>query len=295
MKIGALLDHPWPPDENFKRTSDGARVLDKFDTLVREFGLKPVPFFTREEVDTAHAAAVRLGRQAKAAWFRITMQLVSGSEPSEAAVLKPPVARLTNRWRGALNDEMIGGDWRSPQIIVASTRRADWPSAPEILVRSGTHGDREGFVVLAALELEEYKAHPFAVSDGDPWDMRCRAHVDLPKPPSVRAPGLDQIRQQLPESGDAGDPNHYFFVPPEEWSPELIEKSEWRRGRTFTHGHTPDQRGTGPVDANGRVWLIDMTHGGHHWDVQPKDKYDRRAMDARYWRVLPDGRKHRRS
>jgi hypothetical protein len=283
-----LLDHPWRLDEALNPRSDGFRVLEQFVNLVRENQLDVAPFVSRTEydemwqrIDYGHFARTR----AYASLVSFAEHLVRNDSPTPLATPIPEPPMLTQCWKRGLRQAM--GDlrnWRNPQIIVAEKRQPLWPATHEVPIQLEDLGGAElQHRVLAP--LERYDSHPFAVADLDPWDLRHlyppipevnRQHpCRLPRPPVLQHAQLERLIERMGDARAAGwrVGGRHYFVPPEDWQAEHVNKVTWRSGRAFRYQTVPARGHAGPVDYSGRVWLWDRIK--RHWDVQESAGYVR--------------------
>ena len=286
--IRALLDHPWPLDALLDGSSPGFGVLRHFDRLAKRYGLKPVPFFSVSDWEIFWTSNHRYRGSALADLRRFASPLVRYSEPHCLATPSPAPADLSRGWRAALRDVVETRDWRTPQIIVADTRKPDWPAGDEVAIRVEACDDEpaaEAGSRIVAM-LGSYGQHPFAASDLDPWDLQ-RLHPPLqsatprlqhpcclPKPPLAHAPLADLEAALLQaRRGPWGGGGKYYFIPGQDWRYENATKEAWRKGRSFPYRKCQANDRSGFVDFEDRVWVWDETE--RHWDVQTKDSYIR--------------------
>ena len=223
-----------------------------------------------------------------AAMKRFFEPLIRYSDGHCRAVPYPTPPGLSDAWKCALREASVATGWRNPQIVVASTRRPDWPPGEEIEIQFDACDDEPSLPseqrVLVTLDF--YKDHRYARSDFDPWDLQrlyppapgapshLRHPCCLPKPPLGNT-GKDDLEAALVNArhGAWGSGGKYYFVPGTGWRHEEISKETWRAGRPFPHVRWQQNNKSGFVDFEGRVWVWDETH--RHWDVQMTDDYIR--------------------
>jgi hypothetical protein len=282
--ILALLDHPWPLEEALAGSSLGFRVLEDFERLVRIYGLEVVPFINRAEYEQVWTRLdyQRYSRTSGlAALRRFAYQLVRSSDGHCRALPNPLPEGLSEEWRCSLREAAVVTDWRNPQIIVARTRKANWPDSEEVEIRFDPCDNEPALPpdrrVLAI--LDSYERHRFARSDFDPWDLQhihppspdAAQHMQhtccLPKPPMEHA-GLDHVDAELAKvRRDAwGRIGRYYFVPPTDWRFGTVSREAWRQGRAFPYRRCENSDRSGYVDFEGREWVWDQYE--RHWDVQ---------------------------
>jgi hypothetical protein len=258
---GLLLDHPWRLDDALEPTSAGFRVLERFDNLVRETRLDAVPFVSQGEydemwlrIDHGHFART----QGYAMLARFAQHLVRDDSQISPAIPVPEPPELTLSWKRALRESMGDlRDWRNPQIVVAERRQPAWPAGREIAIQI-EHGTDFHHRVLA--QLADYRSHPFTLADLDPWDLRnthppspgagpqhpCR----LPRPPTLANVAWDDLGACLLQVRARGwllNGRHYF-IPPDDWDAANVHKPNWRSGRAFEYGYSPNRPWPGPID-----------------------------------------------
>lgn len=280
-----LLDYPWPLDQALNPGSGGCKVLLEFEKLVRRKRLTPLPFIEQNDFESAKH---QLGKGPVAAQIlRFSNHLIRNGENITRAIPNPePTPALTDCWRRALRDELTHlENWRSPQIIFPEIRRSVWPTTDEIEIKCE---DRTDSVSRVLASLEAYELHPYAISDLDPWDVRCTA-VSGKHPcylPNPLMPGKDpmqndcyrvpiaQLLDELIEARRRGwdADGKYCYIPPANWRPEAISQMAWRQGRAFPRTLCPVRKQKGYSDFEGRIWLWHKGRGAHigedHWDVQ---------------------------
>ena len=237
-------------------------------------------------------AQAKITGQAYATLRRFAMHLVRPAVGPIQAVPEPEPRGLTPCWKSALSESMNPARyWWTPQIVVPQSRRSQWPQGHEVQIHVNVGGrlrsERRVIVVL-----ERYDDHPFATIDLDPWDLqRChrpnpsrRANQHpcyLPKPPSLVNRDISDIQPQLAQDcvtqGWAIAERRYY-IPPNPWLPENIDRDIWRNGRTFPEKPRSRRRRPRPIDHELREWTWD--YGERHWDVQTKP-YQRISHDGR--------------
>jgi hypothetical protein len=283
-----LLDHPWPLTAAVDPRSEAFEVLEDFDLLIkRRESLLPVRFIELEQYSNLWREMDRddVARSIGSHFIRIIESYVRWHEEGDNSIASPhpepdgvPLPRV---WKKALLEAMGDmGDWRNPQIVVPQRRAECWPRTPEITVR--VYRDHAGDRLLAT--LENYEAHPFALSDFDPWDIQ-RCHLTaasgrvsghpcrLPKHPELENIPFDQLGAKLEELRSKGwhyrvdGAEKYYYIPPDDWDLAAVAKADWRNCRTFPRKRAGGDQGTGPVDHWNRVWIWDRV-GKRHWDVQ---------------------------
>ena len=283
MVPSALLDHPWALEKTLHPGSPAHGVLLAFSQVVRNHGLRIVPFVDPAEYSGALARLNRLDNRS-VAWRQFAHHCVryEGDAGSSLATPVPEPPYLTMCWKHALGEEIeTSQDWRCPQVVIPAARRELWPKEPEVEIRADNAVDSTT-ITRVLVVLEEYHAHPFALSDIDPWDLRRAGNVvrtggtdhvcRLPKPVAVLELPWDRLSEGLARARSEGwkADGRYAFIPPDDWRPEVVSKDACRRGRAFPWDRKADSkgrlRGPGPMDYEGRVWEWDETHG--HWDVQ---------------------------
>jgi hypothetical protein len=278
----ALLDHPWPLDQALDPQSDGFRVLDRFDELVRAEQLEIVRFISRDEYNKMWERIART--TGWAAVGRFAAHFVRDDSPEPLAIPVDEPAGLTLGWKSALREAMGDlQDWRNPQVIVASKRRQAWPPGDEVRIRVDD-GSGPSYEDRALAQLETYRTHQFAVSDRNPWDLQ-RVHPPvpggqrqhpcmLPRPPILQRVRIEDLNDRLHVARARGwqiEGKHYF-IPPGTWRTDQTRKQAWRTGRAFPYELLPVCKHPGPVDYAGRVWEWDRNE--RHWDVQaPAERF----------------------
>jgi hypothetical protein len=291
---GLLLDHPWPLDQTLDARSEGFRVLEHFDELGRRLGIRAVPFIEKREYDEAIGRITQQGRitgQAYATLRRFAAHLVRPAVGPNLATPEPEPIRLTPCWKSALSESLNqAAQWWTPQIIIPQCRRAQWPPGDEVSIRvnADPQSQREQRVIVV---LERYAEHPFARIDLNPWDLqRChppspsgRANQHpcyLPKPPSLNGLDMSNIQPELAELRRRGwaIAGARYYLPPEGWLPENVDRNIWRRGRPFPEKPGSRWRRPRPVDHELREWVWD--YGERHWDVQTRP-YQRISHNGR--------------
>jgi len=279
-----ILDHPWGLDECLDPASPALGVLLRFNQLATKHDIEMVRLITSEECEDLKLRVYsrRVPRNDLTAWIRVLHQLVRESPAGTfMAVPEPEPPDLTPDWKIALRDALADlEDWRKPQVVVPRSRRGQWPKGTEVEIRCL---DNQELALRVLVQLETYEDHDHSLSDFDPWDLRhehrptpgarnqheCR----LPKPPKLAKVPLEQLNDLLREVRSDGwkdRDGRYFFIPPQEWRAEDVDKRDWRSGRAFKREYAPRPRSSrkGPVDYNGLVWLWDEAE--RHWDVQLK-------------------------
>lgn len=293
-----LLDHPWPLHAVFDGKSDGFGVLLGFLNLTNKTGLLPVRFVEKHEYE-AEMQKINSNRNHRslAGLKRLLQQCKRTSESiATATPTHPPSPVLDLTWKRALREELERTiSWRTPQIVIPEKRRNVWPvDAHEVEIHIDDQpGSITKYRLLVPLEWPDYDTHPFAVPDLDPWRHLEWLHrpnsgtrdegkpCRLPIPPVFKDALLDQIADRLPEAIRQGWKvnDGYFFIPPDTFRPEQVEKQAWRTGKAFPKDRAANGRGPGPIDYMGRVWVWD--HNERHWDVQ--------LLNGKYKRVNHDG------
>lgn len=279
-----LLDHPWPVEAVLDASTEAFDVLRKFEDLTRRHRLAIVPFISQTELgDMWTRMDYRNTRQASfAALRRMAALLVRETEGHCLARPVPEPLGLANDWLRALRDVTAADDWRSPQIVVPRQRRALWPAGQEVEIHFDACDEvpASGPYQRVLTSLESYEAHPFALSDVDPWDLRhifpppagAPAHrrqaCCLPKPPRVEGVALEDLRSALENARAIGwrIGARRYFIPPENWLPENIGKNPWRAGLAFERELVRERDRVGYVDYMGTRWIWDNAE--RHWDVQ---------------------------
>ena len=275
--IRALLDCPGSLTE-ILATSHGSQVLLDFDNLLKNERLDPVAFLTPEEHNAWRMNPPPGLRTARGAIERLLMRIVRWEGGTCQATPTSGPGDLSTIWKCGLRDAISQtNDWRSPQIIVPSSRRRDWPNGSEVeiwieacssAVPSGPHSR-----VIA--ELETYPDHPHTRADVDPWDLR-HAHppqqincnqnpCKLPKPPELKYVALNDIPAKL-NSVNRSEKDKWYYIPSSNWDANSISKTSWRRGRAFPYGEKNGRSGW--IDERQFVWHWDLDHVSGHWDVQ---------------------------
>jgi hypothetical protein len=297
--ISALLD-PWP----FQIAADGdfeaLNVLSKFDELVRRHHINVVPFITDAEWDNLREIiGARYGRTVGYSTRLSTARIFIRDTSSHcAATPVPEPPRLTKNWKCALGTALTAEDWRNPQIVIPESRRADWGTGDEASIQIETRGGMpSGELHKRVLTvLERYDAHPFALSDFDPWDLRhvhqppegapphMRHPCFLPKPPCLNGVRLENLTTVLEEAGNRrwNIGERWYFIPPGNWRPDDISKDAWRTGRAFARKEVlvRKKKRMGYLDFRGIVWLWDDAH--RHWDVQTRPYLRLRCTGEKY-------------
>ncbi len=191
-------------------------------------------------------------------------------------------------WKRGLCDALTNlDDWRVPQILVPAVRRDAWGNVTSVNIRVEACGEVSETVVHDRIVVQAvaddfgrgYEAHPHAISDFDPWDVR-RTHPAepgsrenpcvLPRPPLLVGRSLNELQglliRERQQGGKRG--NRLYYVPPESWNPIIIDRERWRAGRSFPIA--PAQaRGNQPgyLDSDGNIWLW-SGNPEREWDVQ---------------------------
>jgi hypothetical protein len=288
-----LLDHPWPVESTL---DDGPAfgVIRAFSNLIgrSELGLQPVRFIDEAEYARAWEAIGQSGRKL-AGFAELTsfIRMLVREEKTECAATPNPAPNdLRDPWRRALRGAMEPEDWRSPQIIIASSRGPAWQVTDhqperEVEIRFDpceNESERRPEDRTLAV-LEQYDQHRFAKSDLDPWDLeRCYPPTNaqeaqrpcrLPKPSDVGnltdlGASLKQARRTAKST-----PSRYYFIPSDSWSYESVGKVSWRKGGTFSKAKCKDSDRVGYVDFEGLIWVWDRDE--RHWDVQTTPKHTR--------------------
>jgi len=282
-----LLDYPWPLEAGLGPDAGPQNVLRDYLHLLERTRLAAVRFIEDEEcVAFWKYLEGRKGRGR----FDLVMRLISHCKRNSGGLcnaapvpVEPP--NLRESWKRALRDELGDlTDWRNPQIVVSTLRCSDWqPVGNEAAIHCGPCEDQQASAHLRVLVvLEDYAAHPFALSDCDPWDVRRTVASGkhpcyLPNPliPDrdplqnhfCRVP-IDQLYDGLAEVHKRGwqANGKYFFIPPADWQPKAISQVAWREGRAFPRKFVQERQQTGYSDFAGRVWV--WHEGEDHWDVQ---------------------------
>jgi hypothetical protein len=298
VRVRALiLDFPWRLDDNFDARSKAFRVVSMFGGIVSKFQARIVPIITAADFEECRLRLYRARRVAPnniAQWARVAAGLGSCSgDPARTACPQPEPTDLTEHWKAALRESMQDlSDWRNPQIVIAKSRSADWGTGKQIAIHCS---DSEHATMRLLVRIDEYEWHPYALSDFDPWDLRhihpipedghhlheCR----LPKPPQLQRhtlTGLDDALTAVRSQGWEVS-GKYFFIPPKEFRPSVVEQDQWQKGRIFETRRVVVKGETryGPIDTNGHVWLWDRSEG--HWDVQ--------LRGGGYYRISANGQK----
>lgn len=298
-----LLDFPWTLDEDLNAASGAHRVFREFVNLLGEAQLKPVPFIDPLEYAAAVARLkeVRAGNSAAhiyrfARQFLRTPGLGTATAAPQVTVAGGSPGTFTVAWQLALREEL--GDcqnWRTPHVLFAKSRGAVWPNTQEVAIRLS---DRPALEHRVLSRIEGYRDHPLATADLDPWrswewikappvgnpvDYPCR----LPMPPALLNVPLEELVAQLALVRDQPGwsvEGRFYYIPPEDWTPENIPQGQWRSGHAFPWDKTA--HGSGPVDYRGQVWVWHRasagTVGERHWDVQ--------LLGGGHLRVSHDGR-----
>jgi hypothetical protein len=281
-----LLDFPWDLSAVFTR-HDAVKCLLDFDNLGRTTKLTPVPFIENEEYAAFFnpANGHRPAGMGWAAALRFLNKCHRQNVSTCLATPNPQPVNLRDSWRRALREEIEKeknhNGWRSPQIIVPKVRREDWrPAGNEINIRCEACAEKAawGPEVRVLVVLEEYESHHFAMSDLDPWDLQ-RIHPPnpdkprqhpciLPKLPRLRNLPVKSLHDKLIEAREEGCRvnERYYFIPPDGWQPENVDKDQWREGRAFTRKYSEERDQMGYCDYEEALWVWDATE--RHWDVQ---------------------------
>lgn len=293
-----LLHFPWDLAAVFTPAGQTAlKCLHDFENLLRSTSLDTVPFI--EDYEQAALWRPEHDQRLRRNDWRGVAEFLGHcrSQPGNVCLATPdqPPPDLRDSWRRALREELDNerraNGWRSPQIIVPKSHSSDWRGRDEIDIRCEQCGDKPPWDpeprVLAV--LEEYASHRFATSDLDPWDLqrtnppnpdrsRQRPPCCLPKPPSLQRVPLECLYEKLQEACRIGcriDGRHYF-IPPEDWRPERVERDHWRKGRAFPYELSQDRNQEGYRDYEGLIWIWDRDHGERkgerHWDIQKGGK-----------------------
>lgn len=284
----ALLDHPWPLEAALDNSSPGFGVLLNFSQLIARHNLTPVPYVDQSEYD---AAVERLNYRhaGVTAWFRFAYLCVRAATRKAYAVPvpEPPDPPLRSAWKQSLRDELENQeDWRRPQIIVPRQCGDRWPAGQsEIEIRCL---DRPGAAPLirSLVSLEQYESHPFALCDCDPWrhlewqfrpahGLRINHPCILPRPPCLNEVSILELPEHFAEARRLGwkIAGRHYYIPPEDYEPDLVSQARWRSGRAFPQRRHPENNRAGPVDYLGHIWAWDKNE--RHWDVQLRDGYMR--------------------
>jgi hypothetical protein len=165
------------------------------------------------------------------------------------------------------------GDWRCPIVVTEARRTSDWRQCvqlPRLLLHPYYSQTRGGEGVLVD-HVSPSADMPF-YGLFDPWWIeplfKGRHPKRLPRPPVLAgndAPGSWQGKLQSVDdvrSFKVGD--RLYYVPPNDWNPQLVSATDWLRGRAFPTGRLAER--SGPVDRRGRVWWWHAQE--EHWDVQ---------------------------
>jgi hypothetical protein len=282
-----LLDFPWDLSDVFAPGHNALGCLLEFDNLVRSTGLVPVPFIENEEYAAFWKPKGGLGHRSARNTQRAVGQFLAHchrqSDSICLATPNPEPTRLRVSWRRALREEIENeknhNSWRSPQIIVPRVRHLEWwPAIDEINIRCEACAgepawDAESRVLAI---LEQYESHQFATSDVDPWNLH-RIHPPnqpgqapcyLPKLPGLHRVSIESLAGKLIEARNSGcrvEGRHYF-IPPDDWRPENVDKTEWRQGRAFARELSHERNQMGYRDYENGLWVWDLNE--RHWDVQ---------------------------
>jgi hypothetical protein len=284
--IRLLLDHPWPIDEALDERSEGFQVLLEFEKLKNSQQLPLgalVRFIGHQEYNEA-MQRIRGKSAGAAAIRRFAYYLIRHGDGIVRATPIPeqnlPNLPPSECWKRALRDELeYPEDWRNPQIIFPKVRQKAWPNTDEIEIKCE---DRNGTVLQVLACLEEYESHKYAVPDIDPWrhlewlkrpqpGARINYPCRLPKPPILEGIPIEQLPEMLAKARRIGWKvgESYYFIPPENYRPELVKQYEWRNGSAFDLETKDTIKGKkiGPIDYEGRIWAFDIFQK-RHWDVQ---------------------------
>lgn len=270
--------------------NDALRTFE--DAILRGKRLPPVRFVSEAEYSRMIecVSAVRSSR-IKQNLLRLLPHFVRDETGAQHAAELPDAPRdLSAAWLHALGSAVgaAPGDWRAPQIVYPSARRAHWPDNDDIAGTCAGTTFRRPLV-----PLERYDNHRHACADWDPWDQR-HLHPPtpgrdegkprlLPKPPGLRdvllrnlAPALEVARRSKLEREEGGV-RFWYYVPASGWEPATVACEAWRAG-AFPRANL-NGRG-GYLDVDDRVWHWDGNE--RHWDVQLDDR-------GAYCRVSHDG------
>ena len=283
-----LLDFPWAIDEGLGHDPIPYKVILDFLNLLEKTGLGAVPFI--EDAEQAIFWNALKNRKGLGSTFGPVIKLLYHCKREEGGIRRArPLTEPTNpilrdSWKRALRDELETlENWRNPQIIFPGVRESAWqPAADEIEI---VCEDREGTITRVLASLEKYESHKYATSDIDPWrnlewlkQPKLGARVNypcrLPKPPILKDVSIEQLPEMLAEARRIGwkVEGNYYFIPPEDFNPALVDQHDWRKGSAFKQNTKDTKKGkkTGPIDYEGRIWSFDI-HEERHWDVQLPD------------------------
>lgn len=285
-----LLDYQWELVDALNNP-DVSNVLRNFVKLLRRTGLNPAPFV--EDLQQNELWQHRPARFDGWQHLREFLDICRRPDGSMcSAIPDPEPSGIHDNWKRALRDQLSDlSDWRNPQIVVPESRLTKWlPHGDEAAIRCEECDDHpaSGPLHRVLAVLENYESHPFAISDLDPWDVRCTAPSGahpcyLPNPlipdsdplqNHFRRVPIAQLYEKLAEAHRRGwqASGKYFFIPTADWRPETISQAAWREGRAFPRKLAPERQQMGYSDFAGRVWVWHKGRGPHkgedHWDVQ---------------------------
>lgn len=282
-----LLDFPWELAAACGHDPVPQKVIKDFIDLWSDTDLEPVRFIGPKECADFYTSISQSGsgRNVHQLLNRFLTHCVRNTNGTgDPAVPIPEPPKLRDIWKCSLREELNDlTDWRNPQIIVPRFRHLDWQGGDEISLYCEQCGGKpaSGPQERVLAVLEDYAAHPFTISDRDPWDVRCTATNGqhpcyLPNPliPGIyplqndlRRIPIKQLNEKLAEAHRRGWQvgGKYLFLPPADWRPEDISQDVWRKGHAFPRRLVVG-RNLGYLDSEGRVWLWDRKE--HHWDIQ---------------------------
>jgi len=289
-----LLDYPWPLEAGLGPDEGPQNVLRDYLHLLVKTKLSAGRFIEEEEY-IAFWKSIE-GRRGRGR-FDLVIRLLDHCQRNSNSICRatpvsPEPPHLRESWKRALRDELGNfNDWRNPQIVYPEVRRMDWhPVGKEAeILCEPCDGQSASEHLCVLVNIEDYVAHPFAISDFDPWDVRCTAPSGvhpcyLPNPllPDCdplqnhfrRVIPIAQLYEKLAEARRKSCPANgkYFYIPHDTWRPETISQAAWREGRAFPHEFSKERQQTGYRDFSGMIWLWHKGRGGHkgedHWDVQ---------------------------
>lgn len=289
----ALLDFPWQLESILSPFSEAYSTFHNFERLCEDERLERVRFISEEEYCRLVEQPVRAGlNNTRRPVLQVLPRYQRDSFGKAQAMPESGPNDLSQNWQVALREEMGDlQDWRTPQIIACEARRDDW--APSIVggrynteVRIKCDDECRTHDRVIAF-LESYRAHHYARSDTDPWDLaRTKPQNEerpcvLPKPPRLSNARLEDLERLLVsvrrDGWSAG--GRYYFVPPHDWNPIQGTKSAWRNNGSFRRATASDHIHSGPIDSEGRVWSWDGNE--RHWDVQ--------MVAGGYWKINQAG------
>lgn len=278
-----LLDFRWKLSAALD-DSEALFSLQAFENLWRRTGLQPAPFIEDQDQADMWQQTGQQGRRKNPdqALMRVLDHCCRSSTSTCRAIPDQGPQNLRDSWKRALRDQLHDpSNWRSPHIVVPQKFRADWPTEDEVNVRCEPCGDLPvsgPYQRLLAI-LEKYEEHRLAIPDLDPWsNLKFKYSPDhgapddhpcvLPRPPMLESVRIEDLINSLSDARRQGwnVDGKYYYIPPDDWRPERICKSQWRNGYAFPQKNIDGWRGPTPIDFGGRIWAWDINE--RHWDVQ---------------------------